>query len=231
MKEKITPFDKEICYHCLSNNDLEEFYFEDIGWNSKFDGLESKIILCKNCIEKLKPLWIPPKTITVEDIHFPEYSTATYAFEEELFEFIENCDIRIKELFFNQYNEGFQFKKIDSQDWIDYNLGILPHEKCKKYGFISPEETKEYNEKYPNCKHVYNSQIGDIKFSQCIFNAKGDYNGNTVENTSTQCYNCPHFVKRTRNKKYKDIRYQEIEEYNTYQKIKLDPEKLKRFEK
>ena len=67
---------------------------------------------------------------------------------------------------------------MDSQDWIDMKLGILPDEKYEAYYMISPRQIKAYEERFTTCEHPVNvySNIGEgFEYCMCPFGAKGEY--------------------------------------------------------
>ena len=104
-----------------------------------------------------------------------------------------------RELFYNRFPSGWNTDhNMDSQDWIDYELDLLPHEKCKEYSRYSPEEKQTYQERFPICDKVKIVAYEDgSKGSRCPFGAFGNKDG-TSENHQTQdeCYKCLMFEKR-----------------------------------
>lgn len=226
MKEKIIPFAGPVCYHCLADDKkLISIEIDEVGWYSGFDGFETKIFLCEDCLNKLNPSWYP-----LEIINDPNDMGCDYKDEDELFKFISSCDIRVKELFYNRFDNGSDAHKMDPQHWIDFELGILPHDICKQYGLISCDERSAYEEKYSKCAHVFNVQMGKSCTSSCPFNASGKENGELNEQASTKCYGCEYFKEKPEGFTYKKVRFEEKHDYATLKKIMLDPERRKWLE-
>ena len=100
-------------------------------------------------------------------------------------------------VFYARYGHGACATYMSGQDWIDYELDILPHEKCKEYGYYSPQEKQAYRDRFPNCKHVkIKVMVMDQKSSECFRSAFGDGNGNCGLNISDKCYLCDSFEER-----------------------------------
>jgi len=103
---------------------------------------------------------------------------------------------------------------MSGQDWIDYELGILPHEECEKYGYYSPQEKIAYHEKYPICDKVKIVVYEDgNKGSRCPFGASGNKDGTSEgHQTQFQCYECKFFIERNG-----EIEIMNIEDFEIYE--------------
>ena len=117
---------------------------------------------------------------------------------------------------------------MEAQDWIDYQLDELPHEKCKEYYMYSPKDIESYNSKYPTCEHVVNVVWDDdSKDSRCPFGAYGEY-GQTVDdcgNLCGQCTDCNYYKKREN--PIKDIKGKDLDDWKNYMKAKLKESEYK----
>ena len=78
-----------------------------------------------------------------------------------------------QELVYNSFIEGTSYH-MKPQDWIDYRLGVLPHDKCKEYGLYSPDEKKAYYNRFPMCQYPVQIVYDDsTKGCRCPFGAFG----------------------------------------------------------
>jgi hypothetical protein len=186
---------ESICYKCLASCDdriLHIIHIPAMGWGSSFDGWSTQINLCDECMQETNSDWWKLKEIKSEH----PYGGSYYEYEDEILQFIESLPIEGQELFHNRFSTDGYY--MEPQDWIDYELGILPHEKCKEYGMYSPQEKQAYQERFPVCDKVrivvYND---DSRGSQCPFGAFGNKDG-TAEGHQTQtgCYECMAFQQR-----------------------------------
>jgi len=113
---------------------------------------------------------------------------------------------------------------MSGQDWIDYKLDILPHKKCKEYGYYSPEERKAYKERFPICDKVKFIIYEDgSKGCHCPLGAFGNENG-TAEGHQTQneCYKCKMFSIREN-----EIETMTTEDFDIYElETKLELKKM-----
>ena len=117
---------------------------------------------------------------------------------------------------------------MDAQDWIDYKLNILTHEKCKEYGLYSPQEKQAYKERFPICQHPVNVIFEDeSKGCWCPFGAYGEYGQKTGRNLYDGCYECKYFEKRRTPIKY--ISEKDWIDYKIYYIGKLKEEEFSRF--
>lgn len=224
-------FNNPICFHCLKETEnLIKIEIPALQYGSGFDEFGTKMYFCEKCLKEINPEWYPLKIVTkIEKFDNNEISIEKYYKEEEIFDFINNSDIRIRELFYNSYAKLPGYLSMPAQTYIDYHLGILPHNECKKYGLLSQDELLTYKEKYPICANVFNVEIDNVKFSSCPFSETGQENGKIKENNfGTQCYNCTCFKEKDKDFKYKTIKYEDLKDYSLYMKVKID-ERFKRF--
>lgn len=209
---------KCICMKCLKESRLlKEIDIPEMGYGSAFDGTGTKVILCKDCyIKSNSSIW------SMETRKFDEYCEE-YLHEDEMLDYISQLPLQSQELVFNEFKHGWNTNySMEAQDWIDYRLNELPHEKCKEYGLYSPEEINAYKERYPKCEYVYNTVWNDgSKSSHCAMRTctSGEYGGQIGINYSTECYKCPYFKERIT--PIKDIKGEEHKDYELYIQSKV----------
>lgn len=153
MEDKILAIENsdDLCWMCLKHcSHMNTIEFGNLGYNSTFDEWGSCIQLCDKCLAESKDIW------NLHMIDEDNMCGGKYEHEEEMWDYIKSLPIQTRELLKNTYSYGSNAcYKMESQDWIDYELDILPHEKCKKYGLHSPQEIKAYNDRFPTCDKVY----------------------------------------------------------------------------
>lgn len=187
-----------VCFNCLKDfahekpEDINVFIIHEMGYGSQFDGFSTKINLCKDCIKKTNKNWWEFEVIEVEDYG------GHYKYEDEIFEYTRTLPLAGQELFYSRFASGWNSTYMSGQDWIDYELGILPHEKCKQYGYYSPQEEKAYQERFPICKHVKLKIYNDgSKGCSCFNGAFGNVDGSAKgHQTQHKCYECVNFELR-----------------------------------
>jgi hypothetical protein len=196
----------------------------EMGWGSGFDGWSTRINLCNDCYNLTDKRWWELNVISDNE----GYRGSWYEFESEIFEFVDKMPLAGQELFYNRYSNGWNSRgSWEPQDYIDYELGILPHEKCKKYGVYSHEEIRAYRERFSKCQHPVNVIYNDeSKGCRCPFGAFGKYGGLADEyNVWDECYQCKYFTQRTT--PIKDISSDDYDDYVIYYKAKLKQEEFK----
>lgn len=198
---------KKICFHCLQEKPYIKIPINPLGYESFFDSWGTEIHLCQDCIDScLNPsIWdISSGTLRIvkKQTTYTDGTFATdilyYSHEDEIVNYINQLPIQSQELIFNRFAWGSSIIPMNSQDWIDYNSGILSHEQTKKYGLISLDELKAYYQKFPICKYVrIFTELDEPIYSACFFNCKGDKDGNCLNNPSyIPCYNCEFFKEK-----------------------------------
>jgi len=156
-----------------------------LGYGGGFDGWKTKIQLCQDCYNKTSSKWWELNIIRDE-------CCEEYEYENEIFDYINSLPLGGQELVYNRFASGFHFNnQMEPQDWIDYKLNILPHEKCKKYSRYSPQERQAYRDRFPTCNYVYKRVYEDNSSGcWCHRNAHGNADGTCGGNISSQCYLC-----------------------------------------
>lgn len=155
-----------------------------------------------------------------------------FEYEKEMLKYMDALSLQSKELIVNRLNDGHYNKKMDGQDWIDYQLYELSYEKAKKYGLPSNEDIIAYRRRYVNCCHVVNQIYEEgTKDSICLLNnVSGGYGGIPGRTVSLDCYKCEYYKKREgeireldklTEDEVKKIRWQEMQDSKFVFKTKL----------
>lgn len=200
------------CMKCLKEfPTLRKITISELGYGSSFDGTNTEVHLCEDCYKQSNP------SIWSMEVHRQDYCEE-YVHEDEMLKYIEELPIQSKELVWNTLASGWNSDmKLDAQDWIDYELDELPHEKCKTYGLYSVEEIKAYKERFPKCEYVYNTVWEDgSKGSHCAMQpcTHGEYGGTVGLNYSTYCYECRYYKERVT--PIRDIKGEDKHDYDLY---------------
>ena len=236
--KNILPIKNECtCMKCLKefkDKDLIDIEIPELGYGSDFDGINTKLILCKDCFEKSNPQIWNLKVKQQWASEFPDYQNIEndfvicqeYEHEKEMLEYIEDLPLQSKELVWNTFSSGWLSDyKLNSQDWIDFELDELPHEKCKEYGLISPEEIKAYKTRFPSCEWVYNQIYSDNSHcSKCPYHAFGKFGQIPNVQVSQECYGCQLY--KPRETELKTINEKEEEKYREKLLMRIYKERL-----
>lgn len=173
-----------ICMKCQEREYTHIYNIPNRGYGSIIaDGYGTHFQLCDDCHEDKFDLWVGEQPEMID-----EYCE-DYKYEQNILDFINELSLESQELFFNSFDREGAYE-MDAQDWIDYKLNILPHEKCKEYGLYSYEEKQAYKERFPTCGQVY-LQVYEDESSSCKCNngAYGNKDG-TCNHIWTGCYLC-----------------------------------------
>lgn len=195
-KPKAIENPEDVCFKCLGEfieKDLHKIIIPEMGWGSGFDMWSTRINLCKDCAS----VYTDPRWWQLEEVESEsDIGGIWYKYEDEIFDFVGTLPMESQELFWNRYSTDSY--TMESQDWIDYELDLLPHEKCKEYGIYSSEERQAYQEKFPMCSNVKIVVYEDgSRGSRCPFMAFGNSYGATKgHQTQSECYKCVAFEKR-----------------------------------
>lgn len=218
-KIKAITDSKNLCYKCLKKKKINEYRIYGRGYGSNFDNCHAGIQICDECKENNPlDLWFY-ETPKQEKGDYYE----TYLYESEIDKFVGTFPLEGQELFYN----GIDGYTIDSQDWIDMELGILPDEKYEDYGFYSPRQIKAYNEKFTTCEYTINKEYDDGSIGcYCPFGASGNKDQIADEyNISVECYSCKYH--KLRHTPIRTINEEDFNDYEIYIKYKIKEEKLK----
>lgn len=217
-----------LCWKCLKKHNKDKMHVIEIGalgYNSRFDNLSTRIQLCDDCYNVNPDWWKLERIIPQESEQFGE----KYKYEKEICQFIEELPLEVQELIWNKYSHGACADYyMDSQDWIDFQLGMLPHEKCKEYGCYSPDEERAYEERFPTCQHPIEVIYDDGSHGcHCPFGAFGKCEDGIVSvdlNIWTECYGCNYYKQRTT--PVMRINSDDEADYNLYLEYQLNKDRL-----
>lgn len=202
--------DTSVCMKCLKNKATHIYLIYGRGYDSLFDGMNTKIQCCDEC-------------------NRPEYKEwfSKLEYEDKIWDLINSLPLESQELFQNRFEIGNGWY-MESQDWIDYQLGELPHEKCKEYCLYSPKDIEAYNTKFTTCEYVANVIWNDkSKGSWCPFGAYGAYGQKVDEcgNLSNECTDCRYY--QSRENPIKEIKGEDLHEWKVYMTAKLKADEYK----
>ena len=211
--------DTSVCMKCLKNKATHTYRIYGRGYGSAFDMSDTKFQCCDECDKPEYEEWFN-ETEVMDDYD------ETYQHEEKILDLINSLPLESQELFKNRFdNDGWH---MESQDWIDYQLDELPHEKCKEYGYYSPKDIEAYKTKFTTCEYVANVTWNDgSKGSWCPFGASGDY-GQKVDkclNLSDECTDCTYY--KLRENSIKEIKGEDLDEWENYMVVKLKEDEYK----
>lgn len=210
--------DTEICMKCLKKKATHTYKIQCRGYGSRFDNFNSYFQLCDDCHDDKYDTWVNEFSSGYDENG--EFIGEEYEHEEEIAKFIESLPLESQELFENRFLYGACANyNMDSQDWIDFKLDELPHEKCKEYGFYSPQEKLAYSERFPKCANVklkiYRDGSGCCECDRGVF---GNKDGTAYDYCqSDKCYMCASYSPRNG-----DIEVvKEVDEYYKNEKDRL----------
>lgn len=212
--------DETICMKCLKKKATHTYYIRYRGYGSLFDDVNTKFQCCDDCDKPEYDEWFNEKEVMHGYVE-------TYQHEDEIFNFIYNLPLESQELFENRFD--YMAYKMDSQDWIDFKLNELPHERCKEYELYSPKDREAYITKFTTYEYVMNVTYDDnSKASWCPFGANGDYNQkiNECEDICDECTDCKLYKKREL--PIKEIKGEDLHEWQLYMKVKLNEKEYKK---
>lgn len=211
--------DKSVCMKCLKKNATHTYTIYGRGYGSSFDSMDTKFQCCDECDKPEYKEWFN-ETEVMDDY------VETYQHEEKIWDLIRSLSLESRELFENSFDNNTW--QMEPQDWIDYHLGELPHEKCKEYGYYSPKDIETYENRFTTCEHVANVTWDDgSKGSWCPFGANGDY-GQMVDrlgNLSDECTDCKYY--KLRENIIKEIHGEDLNDWEIYMSAKLKVDEYK----
>lgn len=195
--------DHSICMKCLSKKATHTYSIYGRGYGSIFDGTNTKLQLCDDCHKEEYETWFN------EDSTYDDYYE-NYTYEDNIKGLISSLPLEAQELFHNTFSNGWNSHFMEAQDWIDYKLDELPHDKCKEYCMYSPQEIKAYEDRFPTCGHVFLKTYSDGSGGcKCANGASGNKDGSCGLNISRECYQCTEYTPRV--DKMKEIN--EVDEF------------------
>jgi hypothetical protein len=200
---------ENICFCCLQEKPrLNKFKIYGRGYGSSFDNNNTYLQICEDCKPEGIEDWFN------EEPEITNGYCEEYKYEDNIFEFVNTFPLQGQELFYNRLSsDGWG---MNSQDWIDMKLGILPDEIYEEYGMYSPRQIKAYQERFSSCEYPTNIVWNDnSKGCWCPFGASGKFDQKADEyNYSTECYSCEFYKQReTPLKTFDNDTYEEYEKY------------------
>lgn len=206
-----------LCWKCLNSFNESQIHIikiPSLGYGSEFDGWATEIHLCNDCYQESNP-----KIWSMETHQYNDYCEE-YIYEKEMLAYINNLPIQGQQFVKNEFTIGWNTNHMKPQDWIDYKLGILSHDKCKEYNLYSPEEVEAYKIRFTTCEYPANRIYSDgSKSCWCPFGAYGEYGQGVGLNISSKCYECKYYKKRE--KPIKDIPDKDFEDYMEFIRVIL----------
>lgn len=130
--------DECLCMKCLNKKATHIYQIQNRRYGSIFDSTYTKFQVCDDCDSEDFQVWVDEKPTMIDYLE-------TYKYELDITEFIDSLPLESQELFYNRFDSE---EYMDSQDWIDYELGELSNEKCKEYGLATPKDIIEYIEEW-----------------------------------------------------------------------------------
>lgn len=219
-KIKAIKHENGLCYKCLNIFDesiIHNINIFETDYGSNFDESSMRIQLCNSCyhesLNKISDLWCMEE-------YTGKYDFKKYKYDDEMYDYILNLPVQSRQLILNEFYNN-TYINMTAQDWIDYELKILPHKKCKEYGLYSFDEIKSYKERFTTCEYPVNKIYNDgSKGCGCPFKANGEYNQKIYErNISDECYSCNHYKKREI--PIKDVAEKDFYDYMEYLRMKI----------
>ena len=187
---------KGICFKCLKEHkesEIHKIHIPSAGYGSYFDNLSTELQLCDSCYADTNSEWWK-----FESVPYTEECGEVYKYDNEICDYLKMLPLQGRELVWNRFSYGAGIIcNMDSQDWIDYELSELSHNKCKEYGFYSPDEVKAYKERFTTCQYPMNRVCNDGSVGcWCPYGASGKKDQQINENMSRECYRCKQYKKR-----------------------------------
>ena len=208
----------KVCMKCLKNKATHTYRISNRGYGSSFDSFDTYFQLCDDCHDDKYDTWVNEYSSGYDEEG--DFIREEYKYEDEIIKFINSLPLESQELFHNRFAYGACANySMTAQDWIDFQLDELPHKKCKKYGFYSPQEKKAYFERFPNCKEVKLKIYKDGSSGcRCVYGAFGNKDGTAYDYCQTgECYMCTQYTPRNG-----DIEIiNEVDEYYKNEKDRL----------
>lgn len=199
---------ENICFCCLKEKtNLNTYSISGRGYGSSFDNEDTYLQICDNCKPEGINKWFDENPELIDGY------CEDYKHEKDIIDFVDTFPIEGQELFKNRV--AYKTYTMESQDWIDMKLGILPDEKYEEYCMYSPRQINAYKERFPICEHPVNAIFNDnSKASYCPFGASGKYGQETDQNISKECFNCKHY--KVRENPLKEMEYKTYKKYELY---------------
>lgn len=213
-KIQAVTYRENLCFKCLKEGtQIKKYNLHRSEFGSKFDNYYTHLQLCNNCLPEGIDEWF-------NEIPETDGYCAIYKYEDKIIEFANSLPLQGQELFWNGVAYGACAYTMDSQDWIDDKLGILPDEVYEeKYFMYSPRQIRAYEERFPTCEYPVNIIYDDnSKGCWCPFGAYGEYGQKISSNINDECFYCEIYKKRET--PIKEMSSEMFKQYQMYMKGK-----------
>lgn len=212
---------KDVCFKCLEKKTTTTYSLYRSNYGSSFDNNYTYMQICDDCKPKGIKQWFDEEPEMIDG--WCEH----YKYEDSIIDFVDTFSVEGQELFWNRCAYGACAHTMDSQHWIDMQLGTLPDEAYEEYGMCSPTTVSLYKERFTTCNHPINKTYDDgSKASYCVFGASGGYGQEAEEyNISSECASCQHYIKRC--DPIKNLTTKEFDLYKKYYLGKMNYFNLK----
>jgi len=127
-------FPENTCFNCLQEKQVHKIRIPTLGHGSKFKFFSTRLNLCPECLKQTNLEWWKLEIVEDNIQDKDNWYSLRYKYEKEILDFVNKMPIEGRELFYARYGNGANADLMSGQDWIDYVLDILPHDKCKLYG-------------------------------------------------------------------------------------------------
>lgn len=205
-----------LCWNCLKPSRMVRVItIPALGYGSLFDEFSTQVQLCEKCFEESNPeIW--NKKVIQRKSPQGYVESEKYEYDEKMWTYIQQMPIQGRQFVLNEIGNLYE-RNMDPQDWIDYEMGILPHKKCEEYGLFSHDEISAYYHKFPRCEYPANRVFDDGSVGcWCPFGAYGSKDQQININLSVACYHCNKFQERST--PIKNIPDEEWDAFETYAK-------------
>lgn len=140
---------ERICFKCLKAHKESEIYkihIPSAGYGSYFDNLSTELQLCDPCYAETNSEWWK-----FERVPYSDDGGEKFKYDDEIYAYLKNLLLPGQEIVFNRFAYGTEavLHIMESQDWIDFELGKLSRDMCRTWVFYSDEVIKAYKERFP----------------------------------------------------------------------------------
>lgn len=128
-----------LCWKCLQSRDCSDINvikINGLGYGGQFTD-DCELHLCDHCLKESTKN--NPELWNMETVQLDKY-TQEYLYDEAMNSYINQLPIQGRQFVRNEFDPTAN-PQMEPQDWIDYELDILPREKRMEYGLSLPEET------------------------------------------------------------------------------------------
>jgi len=212
-------YPENTCFNCLQDTQVHKIHIPTLGHNSNFQFFSTRLNLCPECLKQTNLNWWKLEIVEDNIQDKDNWYSLRYKYEKEILDFVNKMPIEGRELFYARFGNGANADLMSGQDWIDYVLDILSHDKCKLYGCFSTDEIKSYEKRFPICDKVKNIiyKCEHENKNYIVLKLRCPFGVDDTQ-TQSQCYECRLFVERNG-----EIEIMDKEDFEIYElQIKLE---------